>query len=325
MSKNTILPISVKGKKKLLAPLNINNKSVTSTSTKDSIKENEVKKDNQLYSSREKFELDCDNDKKDDAIFLSKLSEREKFFYEMKAKDIYDFLKSINLIRYIDSFINDGFVSKEDLMEIQEDYFEENKNFNKNQQKKILLKAKEYLNEYNEKNKQNSININNNNSNHNLNDNQMLYGNKIETRIDWNKKINQSEIGVGGGDINDYFNNTNAFNRCWTCFNKLKEKNYIEIKYENSIVTRIVRFCSEKCQKKFEINIYMICDNCFVKYDKSKGDYIYNDNHFHSKKCLEDYVKNNSEKEEKVNSDMEIYNASENNVTDNIYDPMNDF
>ena len=40
MSKNTILPISVKGKKKLLAPLNINNKSVTSTSTKDSIKEN---------------------------------------------------------------------------------------------------------------------------------------------------------------------------------------------------------------------------------------------------------------------------------------------
>lgn len=36
-------------------------------------------------------------------------------------------------------------------MEIQEDYFEENKNFNKSQQKKILLKAKEYLNEYNEK------------------------------------------------------------------------------------------------------------------------------------------------------------------------------
>ena len=320
--KNTILPISVKGKKKLLAPLNINNKSVTSTSTKDSIKENEVKKDNQLYSSREKFELDCDNDKRDDAIFLSKLNEREKFFYEIKAKDIYDFLKSINLIRYIDSFINDGFVSKEDLMEIQEDYFEENKNFNKNQQKKILLKAKEYLNEYNEKNIQNSTNISNNSSSH---DNQILFRNKIETGIDGNKKINQSEIGVGGGDINDYFNNTNTFNRCWTCFNKLKDKNYIEIKYENSIVTRIVRFCSEKCQKKFEINIYTICDNCYIKYDKSKGDYIYNNNHFHSKKCLDDYVKNNFEKEDKVNSELNIYNSSDNNVTDNIYDPMNDF
>ena len=323
--KNTILPISVKGKKKLLAPLNINNKSVTSTSTKDSIKENEVKKDNQLYSSREKFELDCDNDKKDDAIFLSKLSEREKFFYEIKAKDIYDFLKSINLIRYIDSFINDGFVSKEDLMEIQEDYFEENKNFNKNQQKKILLKAKEYLNEYNEKNIQNSTTISNNSSSNTLNDNQIIFGNRIETGIDGNKKINQSEIGVGGGDINDYLNNTNTFNRCWTCFNKLKDKNYIEIKYENSIVTRIVRFCSEKCQKKFEINIYMICDNCFIKYDKSKGDYIYNNKHFHSKKCFDDYVKNNFEKEEKMNSDMNIYNSSDNNVTDNIYDPMNDF
>ena len=322
--KKNIVPISVKGKKKLLAPLNINNKSVTSTSTKSSIKENEVKKD-PLYSSREKFELDCDNDKKEDAIFLSKLSEREKFFYEIKAKVIYDFLKSINLIRYIDSFINDGFVSKEDLMEIQEDYFEENKNFNKNQQKKILLKAKEYLNEYNEKNIQNSTTISNNSSSNTLNDNQIIFGNRIETGIDGNKKINQSEIGVGGGDINDYLNNTNTFNRCWTCFNKLKDKNYIEIKYENSIVTRIVRFCSEKCQKKFEINIYMICDNCFIKYDKSKGDYIYNNKHFHSKKCFDDYVKNNFEKEEKMNSDMNIYNSSDNNVTDNIYDPMNDF
>ena len=69
----------------------------------------------------------------------------------------------------------------------------------------------------------------------------------------------------------------------------------------------------------------MICDNCFIKYDKSKGDYIYNNKHFHSKKCFDDYVKNNFEKEEKMNSDMNIYNSSDNNVTDNIYDPMNDF
>ena len=127
--KNNVLPISVKGKKKLLAPININNKNIASTRLKNVLKESESKKD-QLYTSREKFELDCDIDKKDDAIFLSKLSEKEKFFYEIKAKDIYDFLKSINLIRYIDSFINDGFETKEDLMEIQEDYFEENKNFN---------------------------------------------------------------------------------------------------------------------------------------------------------------------------------------------------
>jgi hypothetical protein len=319
--KKNIVPISVKGKKKLLAPLSINNKSVTSTSTKSSIKENEVKKD-PLYSSREKFELDCDNDKKEDAIFLSKLSEREKFFYEIKAKVIYDFLKSINLIRYIDSFINDGFETKEDLMEIQEDYFEENKNFNKNQQKKILLKAKEYLNEFNEKNIQKSISIDNNNKN----ENQNLFGNKIETGEDKNKKINKVEMGVGGEDINEYFNNTNSFNRCWTCFNKLKDKNYIEISYENSIVTRKVRFCSEKCQKNFELNIYTICDNCFIKYDKSKGDFIYKNNHFHSQKCLDDFVKTHFEKDEKLNSNMNIDKSSNNFETDNyIYDPMNDF
>ena len=132
-------------------------------------------------------------------------------------------------------------------MEIQEDYFEENKNFNKSQQKKILLKAKEYLNEYNEKNFQN----NNPNNSIIFNNDDKLISNYIENGIETQKKTNTSEMGVGGGDINDYFNNTNSFNRCWTCFNKLKDKNYIEIKYENSIVTRIVRFCSEKCQKKF--------------------------------------------------------------------------
>ena len=314
--KNNVLPMSVKGKKKLLAPLNINNnKSTTSTIKKDSIKESikepETKKD-QLYTSREKFEIDCDNDKKEDAIFLSKLPEREKFFYEVKAKDIYDFLKSINLIRYIDSFINDGFETKEDLMEIQEDYFEENKNFNKNQQKKILLKAKEYLKEYND-------NINNN-----INNNNTIIDKTNEswmTTVQKEKK-NLVEMGVGGGDINDYFNNTNAFNRCWTCFNKLKNKNFIEVKYKDSIVTRIVRFCSDKCKNKFEENIYIICDNCYLKYDKSKGDFIYKNNHFHSQKCLEDFINNNFEKEDNYDSNI---NSNNNSNYNNIYDPMNDF
>ena len=319
--KNNVLPISVKGKKKILAPLNISNKNVINTTKKQIIKEPESKKD-QLYTSREKFELDCDIDKKDDAIFLSKLSEREKFFYEIKAKDIYDFLKSINLIRYIDSFINDGFETKEDLMEIQEDYFEENKNFNKNQQKKILLKAKEYLKEYNENN------INNNNIINNMNNNSIYFDTKNETTMGNYKKTNSNlvEMGVGGGDINNYFNNTNSFNRCWTCFNKLKDKNYIEVKYKDSIVTRIVRFCSEKCKNKFEENIYTICDNCYIKYDKSKGDFIYKNNHFHSQKCLEDYIIINNGKEDYIDLNINNDKYSNNDVTDkNIYDPMNDF
>ena len=50
------------------------------------------------------------------------------------------------------------------------------------------------------------------------------------------------------------------------------------------MITRIVRFCSENCKNKFEMNIYEICDICNVKYDKSKGEYIYQNKHFHSKK-----------------------------------------
>ena len=316
-TKKNIIPISVKGKKKLLAPLNIKNKNVMSASIKESIKENEVKKD-QLLSSRERFELDCDNDSKEDAIFLSSLSQSEKFFYEVNAKDIYNFLKPLNLIRYIDSFIKDGFESKEDLMEIQEDYFEENKSFNKNQQKKILLKAKEYLDKYNQNNIQKNIYINDINKG---------LENKNETEMGGLTINNKVDMGIGGGCIDDYIIDTNIFNRCWTCFNKLKDNNYIEINYEDSIITRTVRFCSEKCQKKFEINIYTICDNCFIKYDKSKGDFIYNNKHFHSQNCLDEYFKsNNIRKDEKIDSNENIYKSSNNNVNDNnIYDPMNDF
>ena len=51
---NKILPISVKGKKKLLAPININNKSVTSTSTNERIKKMKSNK-KKIYTSREKI------------------------------------------------------------------------------------------------------------------------------------------------------------------------------------------------------------------------------------------------------------------------------
>ena len=321
------LPISVRGKKKVLAPINPVNISSTSSSTKESIK---GEKDS-MYSSREKFEIDCDNDKKEDAIYISKLSESEKFFFEVKARDIYDFLKSINLIRFIESFINDGFETKEDLMEIQEDYFEENKSFNKNQQKKILKKAKEYLNEYNK-----ILNKNNNKNNNVINNEKNIINNKNDllnnklSNSNSKKNIITTETGVGGGNINDYINNNNILNRCWTCFNKLKNNNYIEKKYEGSIVTKIVRFCSPKCKEKFEKNMFCKCDYCYIKYDKSKGDYIYKNNHFHSQECLDSYMIDNfgiapKNEEKNINAQKEEnYNFGKISYDDK-YDPMNDF
>ena len=304
---NNIIQMNIKGRKKLLAPLNKknNNQSQLSISTKDSFESKQI--NSALNNDTE------ENDKKEDINFLSKLTEREKTFFEVRAADIYNFLKEINLIRYIESFINDGFETKEDLMEIQEDYFQENKNFNKYQQKKILNKAEELLDEYNNKNTNTNL----------LSTNNSINFDKSISLINENKDKNFSEIGIGNGDINNYYNTNNIINRCWNCFNKLKEKNYIEIRYKESMITKIVRFCSEKCKNKFEMNIYEICEKCKIKYDKSKGDYIYQDKHFHSQKCLNEFLGYNEINHDNDNNINKI--KEEENEDEDIYDPMNDF
>lgn len=343
------------GGKKKLPPINNLNSSVTSTSTKESIKEKEI-----MNSSRERFEIECTSDKKQDEAYLAGLSESEKFFYEVKAKDIYNFLKSINLIRFIESFINDGFETKEDLMEIKEDYFEENKNFNKTQQKKILAKAKEYLDEFlknnpgynpdenfniNEINKDiNSLNVSNDNLSKSKNSNINNLFNNSNNNI---KRFN--EIAVGGEDnIKDYpmLFNSISFNRCWTCFKKLQDDKYIEKNYEGSIVSKKVRFCSEKCMENFEKDMFAYCVNCGVSFDKSKGDFIYDNKHFHSQQCLDNYLsvvlpdyqieKEMKKKSMKRNISKKNYKedfnkGSENRIenrsdySNKRYDPMEDF
>ena len=213
-------------------------------------------------------------------------------------------------------------------MEIQEDYFQENLNFNKNQQKKILDKAKELLNEYNQKQDNNSISLSTNNSINNTINKDINIGtfqNEININDKINKEYNMVEIGIGNGDISKY-HLENKINRCWNCFNKLKDNNYIEIKYEDSMITRIVRFCSEKCKNKFEMNIYEICDNCKIKYDKSKGDFIYQDKHFHSQKCLNEYMdKWNNDNKNEIKIDDNNNNIIHEEEQEDIYDPMDDF
>ena len=184
--------------------------SVTSINSNNSTKtEIDFKKSkNKFNSTSEKFEIDLnETDKKADEEFMNNLSDNESNFYKIKAKELYDFLNSIYLVRFIESFIKDGFEGINDIMELENDYFEINKNFTLFQQKKILEKVKEYKEKY-----------------------------KV-------KKIENNEIGVEC-DIN---NNNYILNRCWTCFNKLNEKNLIEKTYSDSIDTRKVRFCSKNC------------------------------------------------------------------------------
>ena len=262
--------------------------SVTSINSNNSTKtEIDFKKSkNKFNSTNEKFEIDLnETDKKADEEFMNNLSDNERNFYKNKAKELYDFLNSIYLVRFIESFIKDGFEGINDIMELENDYFEINKNFTLFQQKKILEKVKEYKEKY-----------------------------KV-------KKIENNEIGVEC-DIN---NNNYILNRCWTCFNKLNEKNLIEKTYSDSIVTRKVRFCCKSCMEKFEKNIYVYCDYCNIIFDKSKGDFVFEKYHFHSKECLDKYIeehnKMNYNKLSNIQEDNNYYNIDENKP----YDPMEDF
>lgn len=91
----------------------------------------------------EKIEIECDTDKVEDNEYLNSLSQNELAFYRNKTSGLYYFLIDINLVRYIDDFIQDGFETENDLLLIKEDYFEENKSFDHIQQKKIMNKVKE--------------------------------------------------------------------------------------------------------------------------------------------------------------------------------------
>ena len=39
---------------------------------------------------------------------------------------------------------------------------------------------------------------------------------------------------------------------------------------------------------------------CKIKHDKSKGEYIYKDNHFHSQKCLDEFLKSKEIKDKEI-------------------------
>jgi len=62
---------------------------------------------------REKIEINCENTnyKKDEQLdkeFLDSLSNEKKKFFMFRVREVYDFLSSINLLRFIATFIEDG-------------------------------------------------------------------------------------------------------------------------------------------------------------------------------------------------------------------------
>jgi hypothetical protein len=111
---------------------------------------------------KEKIEINCeksidlkieaDKDDQLDKNFLSNLSAEKRKFFLFKTRELYDFLKSIKLIRYIETFMEDGIEDLECILgkftlilDIDEDYFQE-RTYPLNHQKRILNKIKELQN-----------------------------------------------------------------------------------------------------------------------------------------------------------------------------------
>lgn len=272
LEKIQIVPKKEIGKKTKLSTSSnfITNSNDTTKEEIDFGKKNNTKTN--FFTEKEKYEIDCDGDKAKDQEFIKNLSNEETKFYNLKFKEIYDFLRSINLVRFIDTLIIDGFENLNDILIIQSDYFEENKAFNKNQQKKILNKIKEI------KEKQ-------------------AHNNQKE-------KPKTSEMSIGCNLEDKKF----PIKICWNCCKPITNK--VDKQYNNIIINKSLSFCSSECLSKFENKMYATCEYCGVKYDKSKGDYQYENYHFDSEKCLEKYI------------------LKPNNITsniDNLYDPMDDF
>jgi hypothetical protein len=140
-------------KKKKLSSLN-NSKRLIDTLTKTEKFDRKLLDDSEFRKTikREKIEIEVeekdhkfneeDEEEKLENEFIKNSSkEKMKFFY-FKVRDLYDFLISIKLLRYIEIFIEDGFEDMESILEISEEYFKE-REFSVQHKERILVKIAE--------------------------------------------------------------------------------------------------------------------------------------------------------------------------------------
>ena len=93
-----------------------------------------------------------DSDEENDRKFLNNLDKKLKIFYLSKTQQIFEFLKSINLCRYIHHFLNEGIDSFEEFLSLIKDYFAKMSNpfLNQKQIEKLYKKISSYKNTNNE-------------------------------------------------------------------------------------------------------------------------------------------------------------------------------
>lgn len=274
--------------------------------------------------TKQKIEIECDLDKQKDEEYINALSNDEISFYQNQTKDLYEFLLSIGLLRYIENFIKEGYDMIEDILNLPEDYFN-------NQDKPFLTKQQQ----------------------------QKLYENikelksKSEVKQPIKSKPQHKPNSALNRTFSDFGLNTRVnkvlFERieicvCWICYKPLDRNDAIiraiNEEYNNEDIGVDEKcFCSEKCVKVFENKQQnmLICFQCEKRFDMTNGFVIYEGQKFCSRKCKQEYIESVSTssqmkvKEEQQNEN-EI-NNNNNNVDDgecsdyegDYYDPMEDF
>ena len=277
-------------------------------------------------------DMNIDSDEEKDRDFLNNLDRNLKIFYLSKTQKIFEFLKSINLCRYIHHFLTEGIDLFEEFIELPKDFFEKKSNpfLNRKQIEKLYKKISSYKN----------INTNTNN---NIPKTKTINESGCGTAK--TKTINEAGCGtdtiieknIGGPtpipsppkikiDNSSNFsvnNSTLLINcteeellRCWHCLKPLKKENAILREYnndleenDNSVIFKYKYFCSDNCVNFFEDekNVKKINENNFIQNE----DEIHNNN-------INDDINNINDNKSDDNNEEDYYEG------DN-YDPMEDF
>lgn len=165
-------------------------------------------------------------EKEKDQLYWNQLSNKKKAEYKLKYREVYDFLNEINLSRYIEIFLEEGFNSLELLLMITEDFLHK-KSFKDHQIKDFI----EQINRQNLQNNSSQINE--------------IYNNKINKNTEGPKNVETHEFSINTDDT--HFNSSSKnVSICWNCLKSCKEESHkiVDEKsfFPNKVVIIIIIF-----------------------------------------------------------------------------------
>ena len=254
-----------------------------------------------------------DSDEEKDREFLNKLDKNLKIFYLSKTQTIFEFLKSINLCRYIQHFLNEGVDLFEEFLSLPKDFFDKMTNsfLNQKQIDKLFKKISSYKNTNNSPKR-----IAKNESGCNT---RTITKKKVDTPTPKINIDNSSNFSMNNSTL---LIKQDEFICCWNCLKPLKKTNAILKEYnnnlkddDNSVIFKYKYFCSEICVNKFE-NEKNIKNNIENNIDKNENENNYNINKDNSDANINNIIDINKNVDD--NNEEDIFEG------DN-YDPMEDF